>query len=301
MADPVLHIKDAYFFEVPRVLWKHHYESLDDVPKFLTKAHPHESVKAFNHALNGKILIPQPFGTRKNLFEKESGFCISKFMVLEFLVAVILIAVFTRFSKHIAEDGVPKGKWFNLLETLLLFVRDQIVRPAIGHGADRYVPLMWTFFFFILGCNLFGLIPWAGAATGAFGTTIALACIVLCTTVGSGLKTFGPKWLWTGFVPTMDLPWIMWPLKLMIFVIEVLGLFIKHAVLGVRLLANMVAGHLVLLGILSMALGFLSMATIISVVGATLFSGLELFFAVLQAYIFTFLAALFIGSAVHHH
>ena len=76
---------------------------------------------------------------------------------------------------------------------------------------------------------------------------------------------------------------------------------IKHAVLGVRLLANMVAGHLVLLGILSMAVGFLSMATFVSVAGATLFSGLELFVALLQAYIFTFLAALFIGSAVHHH
>ena len=295
MADPVLHIKDAYFFEVPRALWRHHYESLGDVPKYLTKAHPHEPVEAFNHALDGKILIPQPFGTLKNLFEKESGFCISKFMILELLVAVIMIAVFTRFSKRIAEDGLSKGRWSNMLEALLLIVRNDIVRPSIGgHRADRYVPLMWTFFFFIMGCNLFGLVPWAGSATGAFGTTIALACVVLCTTVGSGLKTFGPKWFWTGFVPTMDLPWIMWPLKLMIFVIEVVGLLIKHAVLGIRLLANMAAGHLVLLGILSMA-------GIISLVGATLFSGLELFFAVLQAYIFTFLAALFIGSAVHHH
>jgi F-type H+-transporting ATPase subunit a len=294
MADPVLHIKDAYFFEVPKALWKYHHESLDDVPKFLTKAHPGEPVEAFNHALDGKILIPQPFGTLKNLFEKESGFCVSKFMILELLVATIMIVVFTKFSKRIAEDGISKGRWSNMLEALLLFVRNDIVRPAIGHGADRFAPLLWTFFFFILGCNLFGLIPWAGAATGAFGTTFALACVVLCTTVGSGLKTFGPKWFWTGFVPTMDLPLVLWPLKLMIYVIEVVGLLIKHAVLGVRLLANMVAGHLVLLGILSMA-------TVISLVGATLFSGLELFVAVLQAYIFTFLAALFIGSAVHHH
>ena len=295
MADPVLHIKDAYFFEVPHALWNPHHQSLDEVPEFLVRAHPHAGLEEFNHALQGKILIPQPFGTLKNFYQKESGLCISKFMILELLVAVGLLLVFSRFSKRIAGGATAKGKFDNLLEMLLLFVRDQIARPAIGgHAADKYVPLLWTFFFFILSCNLLGLIPWAGTATGAFGTTIALAGIVLCTSIGSGLKTFGPKWLWYGFVPTMDLPWYMQPLKLMIFVIEVVGMVIKHTVLGVRLLANMVAGHLVLLGILSMA-------TVISVLGATLFSGLELFVACLQAYIFTFLAALFIGAAVHHH
>ena len=94
----------------------------------------------------------------------------------------------------------------------------------------------------------------------------------------------------------------------MIFAIELVGMFIKHAVLAVRLLANMVAGHLVLLGILGIIVGAASAshgiwltATTISVVGSTLFSILELFVAFLQAYVFTFLSALFIGAAVHHH
>ena len=92
----------------------------------------------------------------------------------------------------------------------------------------------------------------------------------------------------------------------MLFAIEVLGLFIKHAVLGVRLLANMVAGHLVLLAIMGLAVAAAAapmwpLTATISVVGSALFSLLELFVAFLQAYVFTFLSALFIGAAVHHH
>ena len=107
----------------------------------------------------------------------------------------------------------------------------------------------------------------------------------------------------------MDLPKALnLPIKGLLFLIEVLGLFIKHAVLAIRLLANMFAGHIVLLGIMGIAFsiqGAMSsgwwVAAPISVVGATLFSVLELFVAFLQAYVFTFLSALFIGAATHHH
>ena len=105
----------------------------------------------------------------------------------------------------------------------------------------------------------------------------------------------------------MDLPLILAiPIKPMLMAIELLGLFIKHGVLAVRLLANMVAGHLVLLGILGIALEFSSsgawyIAAPISIVASTLFSCLELFVALLQAYVFTFLAALFLNAAIHHH
>jgi F-type H+-transporting ATPase subunit a len=106
----------------------------------------------------------------------------------------------------------------------------------------------------------------------------------------------------------MDLPWWLAPLKLPIFLIEVMSLCIKHTVLSVRLLANMVAGHLVLLGIMGLIVvaaagttGHWATVTVISVLGSTLFSLLELFVAFLQAYVFVFLSALFIGAAVHHH
>ncbi|HQU44531.1 MAG TPA: F0F1 ATP synthase subunit A, partial [Pirellulales bacterium] len=109
-------------------------------------------------------------------------------------------------------------------------------------------------------------------------------------------------------VPHMDLPWWLWPLKIPIFAIELLSLVIKHIILSVRLLANMVAGHLVLLGILGLitvaanySISHWLLVSGISVVSSTLLSLLELFVAFLQAYIFTFLSALFIGAAVHHH
>ncbi len=308
MADPVLHIKDSYYFDVPKFLWRRNWDDLSEVPQFLREQHPDETLEQFNTDLSGKILIPQPFGTLKNLYEPASGFCISRFMVVQVVAALLLIWLFRKLGQKMSKGGVPEGKFWNMFEGALLFVRDQIARPAIGHGADEFVPLLWTLFFFILTLNLMGLAPWVGTATGAFGTTLALAFVTFAAGFVAGVAKLGFMGYWKNLVPPMDLPWYMAPIKGIIFLIEVLGLFIKHGVLGIRLLANMVAGHLVLFGILGMiataataSFGTWLTTTSISVVGATLFCLLELMVAFLQAYIFTFLSALFIGSAVHHH
>jgi F-type H+-transporting ATPase subunit a len=309
MANSVLHIKDGYFFEVPKMLWRVDYQSMDEVPAFLRKAHPHETLGQFSREMSGKILIPQPFGTLKNLHDAESGFCVSKYMVLETVVALLLVVLFTRFGQKIKDGEPPRGKFWNAIDALLLYIRDSIARSAIGeHDADHFVPLLWTVFFFILVCNLFGMLPWLGAPTGAFGATFALACVMFGTVLVAGMKKFGLVGFWLNQVPHMELPLLLSPLKLMIFAIEFVGLFIKHAVLAVRLLANMVAGHLVLLGIMGIIVaaaeashGTWLAATTASVLGSTLFSCLELFVAFLQAYVFTFLSALFISAAVHHH
>jgi len=180
------------------------------------------------------------------------------------------------------------------------------------------VPLLWTIFFFVLGCNLMGLIPWTGSPTAAWGVTLALAFVTFVTVWASSALQFGlPGLLFFNTVPSMELPWYMAIfLKPMIYLIEVLGLLIKHAVLSVRLLANMVAGHLVILGVMGLAFGaeaavYYSAPTTpgwqwwltatIAVVGAAAFNVLELFVAFLQAYIFTFLSALFIGAAINKH
>ena len=309
MSSPVLHIKDGYFFEVPKFLWRQHYQSVDDVPKFLRDAHPQTTVDEFNREMSGKILIPQPFGTLKNLHDCQSGFCISKFMILELVIVLLLVVVFKKYGEKIRDGQPPRGKLWNTVDAFLLYLRDHVARPAIGeHDADKFVPLLWTIFFFILTCNLFGMLPWLGAPTGAFGATFALACVIFLAGVYFGIKKFGPVGYWLNQVPHMDLPLLLQPLKLMIFLIEIVGLLIKHAVLAVRLLANMVAGHLVLLGFLGIVVaaaeashGAWATAAIASIVGSTLFSILELFVAFLQAYVFTFLSALFIGAAVHHH
>jgi len=309
MASPVLHIKDGYFFEVPKFLWRQHYQSVSDVPQFLRDAHPHATVEEFNREMSGKILIPQPFGTIKNLHDSKSGFCISRFMILETIIVVLLVVVFKKYGEKIRDGHPPRGKFWNTLDAFLLYLRDSVARPAIGeHEADRFVPLLWTIFFFILTCNLFGMLPWMGAPTSAFGATFALACAIFATGLVSGMMKFGVVGYWLNQVPHMDLPVFLRPIKLMIFAIELVGLVIKHAVLAIRLLANMVAGHLVLMGFLGIIVGaagassgLWATATVISVIGSTLFSILELFVAFLQAYVFTFLAALFIGAAVHHH
>lgn len=350
MADPILHIKDSYYFELPKFLWPAKYKSLDELPTSLDFL-KQEAIKTgasmadVNHELSGKIVIPQPFGSLKSFYARESGFAISKFMVIEVVIAVLLVAIFARLAPKVASGRAPKGLGWNLFEAMLLFIRDGIARPAIdshdhaheehaaddhahaghshddhGHGkhkkhhahdGDRFLPILWTMFFFILFCNLFGMLPWLGSPTGTFGVTLALAGCTFATTLIAGTIKFGPIGFWKNQVPGMDLsPALALLLKPMIFVIEVLGLFIKHGVLAVRLLANMLAGHLVLLAILGLIITaaeanvsntLFGVVSFSSVVGSTLLSCLELFVAFLQAYVFTFLSALFIGAAVHQH
>jgi F-type H+-transporting ATPase subunit a len=350
MADhnPIYHLKDAYYFEVPKPLWRQGWKTLEEVPAFLRTPYERDGlempdVAEFNAAMDGKVLIPQPFATLDSLYSVKSGFGISKYMILEVALATILLLLFSRLARQLSAGGPPRGRFANLFEAFVLFIRDQIARPAIdahddhGHGGhaedghgheahggtgqggavalvarhegDRFVPLLLTLFFFVLGCNLLGMVPWAGSPTASFSVTLALAAVTFGTVVVAGMQKFGPLGFFANQVPSMDLPLpLAILLKPMIFAIEMLGLVIKHLILAVRLLANMVAGHLVLLGIMglitaaaSYSMGMWATVTGISVVSSTLFSVLELFVAFLQAYIFTFLSALFIGAAVHQH
>ena len=286
----ISHVKDSEYFELPRPI--------------------------------GKVHIPQPFKTSQPIFTIHTGFAplddrieppqlrLTKFMVLETIVAIVLVIVFTRLAARLKNGAAPKGSLTNLLEAMVVFIRDDVARPAIGrHDADRFLPYLLTVFFFILTCNLFGLLPWAGSATGALATTGMMAFLTFATVIFSGMFKLGPVKFWVSQVPHMDLP-MPWPiafvLRLGIFAIEVLGLCIKHFILAMRLLANMMAGHLVLAVILAFiaasATGLVWYAvTPASVLGVVALSLLELFVAFLQAYIFTFLSALFIGMALHPH
>ncbi|HYM99263.1 MAG TPA: F0F1 ATP synthase subunit A [Aestuariivirgaceae bacterium] len=314
-----------------------------------------DKIDAYNFHLSGKVLIPQPFGELRNLHERESGVGISKFLLIEIFVGLVIVLIFHQLAKRVADGQPPKGKLWNLLEAFLVFVRDQIARPVLGshghhedgHGdahndgdhhddqhqaakahtaeghhphvdpARKFEPLLWTLFFFVLGCNLMGMVPWAGSPTAAFAVTFALACITFGTGLFFGMRQFGVGGFFLNQIPGMDLPWYMAIfIKPMILVIELLGLCIKHGVLSVRLLANMVAGHLVILGVMGLAFGAEAalrftapgvagwqwgLTAAIAVIGAAAFNVLELFVAFLQAYIFTFLSALFIGAAIHKH
>jgi F-type H+-transporting ATPase subunit a len=249
-----------------------------------------------------------PFGVRWEM-PQLWGFQLTKFMVVEVLAAVLMGLIFFWISRRIASGRPPRGRLWNLFEAMLLFIRDQVVRPSIGppREADRYLPFIWTLFFFILFCNLLGLVPWLGSPTGAFEVTGTLALCSFFTLVGAGMWKFGPIRFWLGLCPHMDLPL---PMKIVltpvIWAIEFLGLLIKHTILAVRLLANMFAGHMVL----AVIVGFIAAAapsmfwpgvTLVSLLFATALNVLELFIAFLQAYIFAFLTSLFIGMALHPH
>ena len=302
MADPLApqhlfgHVEDATYFHVPQAL-----------------------APADSH---GHINLPQPFKMEEPLIEMKTGnelidntikpldLELTKFMVLEVIVALLICLFFVILAGKIKSGKVARGRFWNLLEVFLLYIRDEVARPCIGkHDGDRFVPFLWTMFLFVLGCNLIGMIPWMGSPTGALATTGALALTTFLVVIGSGMSKLGVVGFWKAQVPHMDLPGpIAVALIPLIFVIEILGLFIKHGVLAVRLLANMMAGHVVLAVIVAF-IGATASAgaviwggvTITSVLGATAISLLELFVAFLQAYIFTFLSALFIGAAVHPH
>ncbi len=293
------HVKDADHFQAPRLL---------------------------NEQTGGKIYIPQIRDTREPVAVIKTGFDpldkmiepldlkITKFMVLEVIAALLLVAIFIPLANRARSGGPPRGRFWNLFEAMVVFVRDQIARPAIGsHDGDRFTPFLLTLFFFILTCNLLGLVPWAGSPTGALGMTGALALISYVVMIVAGMSKLGPVGYWTAQVPPIaGVPMFMMIfLKPMIFLIEVGGMGIKHFVLAMRLLANMIGGHTVLAVVIAFtgasfaaanpwAITWLGVMPV-SLLAAIPLNLLELFVAFLQAYIFVFLSALFIGMAVHPH
>src|SRR5688572_11515796 len=261
----------------PKEVFKHVQDSKEiHVPQFMAPAGSH-----------GHIAIPQPF-QGKLPFE----FQLTKFMVIELLVAILMVVFFVALGRALKGGAIPRGRFRNMLEAILLYFRDSVARPCIGrHDGDKFVPFLWTIFFFILGCNLFGMIPWMGSPTGSLSVTGTLALITFLVVIVSGMRKMGPVGFWKAQVPHMDVPG---PLKIvlipMIFAIEVFGLVVKHGVLAVRLLANMMGGHVVL----AVILAFIAASAPslwwwgvmpASVLGATALSMLELFVAFLQAYI----------------
>jgi len=248
----------------------------------------------------GRIDLPNPLGLPSTQ--------ITRFMVMELAAAVLIAAVVIPLARHVARNRVSRGPFMNAFEAIVVFLRDGVARPAIGgHGADRFLPFLWTIFFFILFNNLLGMVPGGASATGNINVTAVLALMTLGAVVAAGTREMGAVGFWVGIVPHLDVPLILKPpLWALMFIIEVAGLLIRHVVLSVRLFANMMAGHIVLAVILGFILAawetnFFYLVMPASVLGVVALSLLELFVAFLQAYIFTFLAALFIGSAVHPH
>jgi F-type H+-transporting ATPase subunit a len=233
---------------------------------------------------------------------------ITKFMLLELIVAFLLIAIFIPLCRRVQNGELPHGPWWNAFESLLTFIRDQVAKPNLGeHEADRFVPLLWTMFVFVLFCNLLGMIPFMGSPTANIWVTGALAVCSFVVWHGAAIAKMGGVQYLKSLWPHIDVPYAGVFIGAMIFGIELFGTVIKSGVLAVRLFANMFAGHMVLATILifivmvgNHGISLLwPVVTLGSVLGVVALSLLELFVAFLQAYIFTFLTALFLGMSLH--
>ena len=240
---------------------------------------------------------------------------LTKFMVLELVVALLLIALYVPIARRARTGEVPRGKLHNFAEFLLTFIRDQVARPSLGKDADRFLPFLWTTFLFILFCNLIGMVPYLGTPTASLAVTGVLALIVFFLINFHGIARNGVAGYARSFVPHIDMDTtllkILGPVLLVgMTAMEVLSLFIRSAVLAIRLFATMFAGHTVLFVLLL----FIQMVgtapfpgaelmfwpvTALSVGLSVVLSLLELFIAALQAFVFTFLTGVFLGMAMH--
>ncbi|MGQ0613680.1 MAG: F0F1 ATP synthase subunit A [Planctomycetaceae bacterium] len=234
------------------------------------------------------------------------GKWLSAHHVLLILTALAMIGVFKSVALR-ARAGVPGG-FPNLMEVALVWVRDEIVYPWLGQERGRrYLFFFWTLFFFILVNNLLGLMPfpfnlWGKTATGNINVTAGLALMTFVLVQASGMRQHGSVGYWLHLVPH-GIHWLMWPL---IFAIEVIGLFTKPFALTVRLFANMTAGHAILAVLIGFMMGVAhypnagiggaaSLASLAFMLFIMLF---ETLVALIQAYIFTVLSAIFVSLAV---
>jgi F-type H+-transporting ATPase subunit a len=244
---------------------------------------------------------------------------LSNQIIMQLIAAALLIIFLPRFVRQRAGGDeinrfVPKG-WGNAIEFICEALREHVARPALGEHTDRFIHYIWSAFFFVLTCNVLGLIPLAdwtrwlggghvlgGTATANIYVTATLAVCSLFMIVFNGLRLHGFSYIRHFFVGPPGL-------NVAIAFFEVVGLAAKTFALAVRLFANMIAGHVML----AVVLGFVSAAaaaygtwaavgiSIPVILGAVALNFLELFVAFLQAFIFTFLTAMFMGQAVVLH
>jgi F-type H+-transporting ATPase subunit a len=231
------------------------------------------------------------------------------FMMISAVLVAILLILAARDAKREHERGAergPKGA-ANVVEAFILYLRDEVALKNIGHGGEKYVPFVVTLFFFILFCNLLGLLPWGASPTGNVSVTAVLAVLTFITVEVAGMKALGAAgYAKTIFFLPPGVPTLMKPVILAILTpVEFLSKLTKPFALTIRLYANMTAGHAVVLaftGLMVMA----ALANSLWVVPAPLLMAvgimvLEIFVAFLQAYIFAMLTSAFIGLIRHQH
>ncbi|MFN9502767.1 MAG: F0F1 ATP synthase subunit A [Chryseotalea sp.] len=229
--------------------------------------------------------------------EQVLDLSITKNVATLFINAIILLLVFTAVARGYKKNAgkAPKGIQA-LIEPIIVFVRDEVVKPNVGPKYEKFLPYLSTLFFFILFGNLLGLLPGASNLTGNIAVTATLAIGTFLITNLSGNASYWGHIFWTPGVPL--------PLRLIILPVEILGIFTKPISLAVRLFVAITAGHIVLLSLICLVFVFGSVYVGIGSSLIVMFINLiELLVAGIQAYVFTLFSSLYIGMAVaeHHH
>jgi F-type H+-transporting ATPase subunit a len=220
---------------------------------------------------------------------------ITKNVAMLLINATLIMFVFLAVAKGYKNNAgkAPKGIQ-SFFEPIIVFVRDEIVKPNIGHNYEKYLPYLLTLFFFILLGNLLGLLPGAANLTGNIAVTLTLAVLTFIITNVSGNKAYWSHIFWTPGVPL--------PLRLVILPVEIIGIFTKPFSLTVRLFVAITAGHIVLLSLISLAFIFQSVTVgFVSSLIVLFINLIELLVAGIQAYVFTLFTSLYIGMATADH
>jgi F-type H+-transporting ATPase subunit a len=224
----------------------------------------------------------------------------TKHVVMLFLAATICVLVLVGAARshvrHTAASGHPKGA-ANGIEAAVLYLRNEVILPTVGPHGERYVPYLLTVFFFILFANLLGLIPYGATATGNISVTATLALVSFIVIEVSGIVALGPGYLSTIFYWNKDLGiFLRVVLFLIMTPVEIMSKLTKPFALAIRLFANMVSGHIVVLAFIGLIFTFGALAGLAPFAMAVGIMLLELLVAFLQAFIFTLLTSSFIGQ-----
>lgn len=292
------HVKDAYTWH----FWEGHYGTLY-LPVILYSAengleifsssnfyddhHNHVAYKGYQ--IEGNKIISVATGQPVSL-----DLSITKNVLMLFINAGLLLLIFLGVAKGARKNAgaAPKGIQ-SFFEPIILFVKDEIVKPNIGAGYEKYLPYMLTLFFFVLFGNLLGLLPGAANLTGNIAVTLVLAVLTFIITNVNGNRYYWSHIFWTPGVPMV--------LRPIILMVELIGIFTKPFALMIRLFAAITAGHIVILSLLCMAFLFHSWAVGVgSSIFVMLINLIELLVAGIQAYVFTLFSSLYIGMATEH-
>jgi F-type H+-transporting ATPase subunit a len=214
------------------------------------------------------------------------------------LLCMLTLVTASRAQARMATTGKPPKGFANAMEAMVLYIRNEVILPNVGHHGESFVPFCLTLFFFILFCNLLGLIPYGATATSNISVTATLAIVSFFVIEIAGIRALGWGYLKTIFYWPSDMPLaIKLPITFIMTPVEIIGKFTKPLALAIRLFANMIAGHVVILALISIIFTFgLWSVAWAPVFAATGIMMLEIFVAFLQAFVFCLLVSVFIGQ-----